>query len=305
MANSCAIGVDIGGTNTKVGLVDLKCGEILEQVIAPTINDDADRFLSGLGASCRRLAESDKIDLDRISGIGIGVPGYVEEGVVDSTWGFLTFMEDYPLVRLVNDRLSLPCRIDNDARVTALGEQRYGAARGKRRAIALTLGTGVGFGMVVDGRFVNENPVEHMAGHVTVRDSGERCYCGRTGCLETLVSATGLVSTMEKQHPSSRRREPWSAEAIFAARDTGDALAGELIDQFLSDLAAGLDNYLFLYAPDVIVLGGGLANGLAPHLNALRDRVSAAPFKSYSVEILLSELKERSGILGSAALFAV
>ena len=202
-------------------------------------------------------------------------------------------------------RLSLPCRIDNDARVVALGEQRYGAARGKRRAIALTLGTGVGFGMVVDGRFTSANPVEHMAGHVTVRDSGERCYCGRFGCLETLASATGLVRAMEKKDLFGRGKKPWSPEAIFAAQDAGDALAGEVVDQFLSDLAAGLDNYLFLYAPDVIVLGGGLTNGLTPHLGTLRDQISAAPFKSYRVEIVLSELKERSGILGSAALFAV
>lgn len=310
MDHQYAIGVDIGGTRTKAGLVDLDHGTILDTEIAPTIKDDSDRFLDSLETTCRRLLAKACIDSGQLAGIGIGVPGYVVQGIVDSTWGFLTFMEDYPLAQRVEERLSMPCRVDNDARTVALGEAHYGAAVGGHRSITLTLGTGVGFGMVIDGAFSRDTPGDHMAGHITIRSTEERCYCGHSGCLEMLVSASGLVSAMnhkvqQEGTASAADKVCWTAEKILAAAVQEHALATEVVEQFLRDLATGINNYIFLFAPDVIVLGGGLAMGLEPYLSRLEREVFAAPYKSYSSKLVLATLKEYGGILGSAGLFAL
>lgn len=293
-----AVGVDIGGTRTKSGLVDLLNGTVVGIEVAPTETDDADRFLASLRDSCNRLLQKAGVHYADAAGIGIGVPGFTRGGVVESTWGFLTFMEEYPLERAVEDALPLLCRIDNDARLVALGEALYGAAKGAGRSITLTLGTGVGFGLVADGAFATEAPIDHMAGHIAVRSDGRQCYCGRRGCLESLVSATGLRAAM-----SDSTGRAWATEEIFAAAASGDDTATAVVDQFLDDLSSGLNSFIWVHAPDIVVLAGGVSLALASYLPRLQRSLVAAPFRACHPELRLSRLQEEAGILGSAALF--
>jgi glucokinase len=290
-----AIGVDVGGTRTKLGVVDVATGKVLELAVAPTITDDAARFLDAIASAARRWATRLPIAV-----LGIGVPGYVEAGVVDTTFGFLPFMDagGFDVGRALADRTGLRVRVDNDARLMALGEARFGAGRGARRVLGLTLGTGLGCGVVVDGAFREEHPREHMAGHVPVAHAAasSRCACGRAGCLESLVNAAALVSLGREQGLDAR-----DARDVLGA---DDPRAHRAVAAYLDRLAVGLDAFAQVLAPDRIVIGGGVALGLRPHLAALTKACVARPFRCFRLDVRLAELGDAAAVIGAAALAA-
>lgn len=173
------IGVDIGGTRTKSGLVNINTGEVLFNIVQPTEKKDGAIFLKQIGSVINQFKELAAKSGEKISGIGIGIPGFIEEnGVVTTTYGFLEFMENYPGKNIIEKEFLLPCLIDNDARIVSLGEALYGKGKGFKRVLTLTLGTGVGFGFVVNGRFTEPQPLAHMGGHIKITEEGTECYCG-------------------------------------------------------------------------------------------------------------------------------
>lgn len=300
-----AIGIDIGGTRTKIGLVDLGAGLVLETIIQATETRDVSRFEQAIGEAIQTLKiKASDLQAD-VLGIGIGVSSFVHaDGLVDSTYGFIDFMEDYPLAQIIQTQHALPCRIDNDARLVALGEALYGRGSGLERVLVLTLGTGLGLGFVIKQKLDGKLPFAHMAGHLSVVQNGVKCYCGKTGCLESLVSATGILAAAERSNwPAQNPGLPFTVESIFQASAAGNNGARELIDAFIEQLKTGISNYINLYAPDVIVLGGGVAKGLVSYLPRLLDEDLLGPYKGYQTSITISELEEQAGILGAAALF--
>lgn len=300
-----AIGIDIGGTRTKLGLVDLDKGEVLEMLISPTETKNSDQFLKIIGLGIDQLKAVAIKEKSPILGVGFGVTGFVfENGVVDSTYGFLEFMEDYPLSEYIQNYSSLACRADNDARVVALGEAIYGMGKGKNRVLVLTLGTGLGLGFVDNGKFETKLPFAHMGGHLRVTNSDIKCYCGKTGCLESLVSATAILASAkrmgwEAKYPNLELNVP----TIFKEEQNGNEEAKQIVGEFLNHLKIGISNYINLFAPEMIIIGGGVSKGMEPYLEELKQLDFLGPFKNYKVTIALSELDEYSGILGSAALF--
>jgi len=302
-----AIGIDIGGTRTKVGLVDLEEGSVIDLSLTPTEKNDARLFLTNLHNQYLALAEKSCIEPVQIAGIGIGAPGFVyEDGSVDSTYGFLPFMDKhYHLKEELEHEFKLPCCVDNDARVVALGESLFGSGNGYKRVLVLTLGTGLGLGFIANGRFETKLPYAHMGGHMTIATTGFLCYCGKQGCLESLVSATGIIdsavrSGWEEKNPGMAL----TVESVFKAEQEGNLLAIQIISEFLGYLKTGIDNYINIYAPEIIVIGGGVSKGMKPYLEQLRE-IQFIPFTNYKVKIELSELDENSGILGSAALLSL
>ena len=300
-----AIGIDIGGTRTKIGLVDVTAGKVLETMISPTETIDSDKFLKNIELAVDRLKQKALGLNSEIYGIGFGIPGFVfENGVVDSTYGFLGFMEDYPLKELVESQFTLPCRSDNDARVVALGEALYGRGKGHNRVLVLTLGTGLGLGFVANGRFETNLPFAHMGGHMSICHTEFQCYCGKQGCLESLVSATGIVDSARRMEWEVKNPElALNVETIFKAEQEGNTDATKIVSEFLTHLKTGIHNYINIFAPNIIVIGGGVSKGMNPYLEQLSDVEFLKPYKSYQFEIALSELDEHSGILGAAALF--
>ncbi len=240
-------------------------------------------------------------------GVGIGVPGFTfANGVVDSTYGFLEFMEDYHLADFIEQQHDLPCLLDNDARVVALGEAVYGRGKGYNRVLVLTLGTGLGLGFTINGKLDGSLPFAHMGGHMTItsKDTDTVCYCGKTGCLESLVSASGIQRMANQCGWAEKYPDlPLTPEVIFAQKQIGNPDASAIVQAYVKYLGIGIGNYVNLYAPDLIVLGGGVAKGLANELSSLHNATFLAPFKAYTTAIALSELEEQAGILGSAALF--
>ncbi len=300
-----AVGIDIGGTRTKIGLVDLQEGKVTQRKIIPTETKNSILFLRGIFDAVNGFKDVADSKNSKIIGIGFGVPSFVfEGGVVDSTYGFLDFMEDYPLKNIIENELKLPCLLDNDARVVALGEALYGAGKGYNRVLVLTLGTGLGLGFTVNGKLNEPLPYGHMAGHISIIQNDVLCYCGKTGCLEALVSATGLCLAAERlQCKFDETNETLTAEKIFKARINHHPKAVLLVDEYLHFLKTGIDNYVNIYAPDIVVLGGGVAKGLANDLDKLHNPDLLYPYKSYRTVLAISELQEEAGILGSAALF--
>lgn len=300
-----AIGIDIGGTRTKFGLIDLEKGEVLEMLISKTETKDSNKFLEIINSSIDQLKTFAQKEQSTILGVGFGVTGFVfDDGMIDSTYGFLEFMEDYPLSEYIQKCSSLPCRADNDARVVALGETLYGIGRGQNRVLVLTLGTGLGLGFIANGKFETSLPYAHMGGHIRVGHTDFKCYCGKEGCLEALVSATGIVDSAkrlgwEQKYPNVEL----NVQNIFKAEQEGNKDAKQIVTEFLSYLKIGIDNYINLFAPDLIIIGGGVSKGMKPYLDKLTQIDFLPPYKSYQVKIALSELDEHSGILGSAALF--
>lgn len=303
--NPLAIGIDIGGTNTKAGLVDLTTGEVKTFMMHPTETKDESVFFSGLSGMIRHLQSQLNPREGGISGIGIGVSSFVSrKGLVDSTYGFQEFMEDYPLASKIEEGFGIPCRVDNDARVVALGEALYGAGRNYDRVLVLTLGTGLGIGFVAGKKFESEVPYGHMSGHISVGDSDVVCYCGKRACLESLVSATGIINqAVLSGWTGSDGKSANDVSAIFRAGEEGDPLAASIVNGFIRALRTGIDNYINIFAPDLIILGGGVAKGMGRYLPQLLNTDTLKPYKSYQVAILQSTLSDQSGVLGSAALF--
>ncbi|MDR6562121.1 MULTISPECIES: ROK family protein [unclassified Arcicella] len=303
--NKLAIGIDIGGTRTKIGLVDLALGQVIETTIFPTETKDATRFEQMLAEGIDRFkSRASEINV-QLLGIGIGVSSFVfDDGTVDSTYGFIDFMEDYPLVKIIEENHLLPCRIDNDARLVALGEAVFGKGKGFERVLVLTLGTGLGLGFTVNGKLDGKLPYAHMGGHISIIQNDIPCYCGKIGCLESLVSATGIMETAKRLNWHQKYpNEDFTVESIFKASRADNIEAKLIVDNFLCYLKTGLSNYINLYAPDTIILGGGVAKGLKPYLTFLQNEILLGPYKKYKASIEISELEEHSGILGSAALF--
>jgi glucokinase len=303
------LGIDIGGTQTKMGLVDLETGAVVDYLVYATEKHEASLFLNNLYLQYNLLLQKTKVSPAKVLGLGIGVPGFVNDfGVVESTFGFLSFMEDYPLQSLLQEKFQFECKVDNDARVVGLGESFFGSGKDYKRVLTLTLGTGVGFSWVVDGKFIGNMAFDHMAGHITIHPDGPACYCGKKGCAESLVSATALVKNvlrnMEKGNDSILMKygDQLNTIEVLKAFNLGDGLAVKVVNEYVNSLKTCIDNFIYLYAPDVIVLAGGLGQGLSQFIPSLQQQNIIPPFKDYLLQVKTTSLGAEAGIIGAALL---
>lgn len=295
-----AFGIDIGGTRTKIGLVELETGQVCGRRVFPTEQTE-ERFLLEIKRQAEEITKLRRgID---ITGIGAAVSGYVhkESGKIDGISGsFISFFPSYPIKSKLSELFNLPCRVENDATAACWGEALYGAGKSFERVLMLTLGTGIGIGFIADKKISWRNSLLHRAGHIKVgcrTVSGYECYCGIEGCLESICSGKALEERAEAVY-----RRPMTAESLFEQVKT-DLKAEKLVKEYLESLSVGLNQYIYLYAPDVIVLGGGVAKALGIYIREIRDRTTAKVYQDYLVDIAVSKLEENAGILGSAALF--
>ena len=314
MANKYYIGIDLGGTFIKGGIVN-ENGEILISDKTPTEVEKGDK---GVAANIARLAKDllskQGIDLSEVEGLGIGSPGMIDsaEGnvVYANNLGWENFRICDELSRLLG---GIKVKIGNDANVAALGEVKFGAARNYNSAIMITLGTGVGGGIVIDGKLVEGNKgAGAELGHIVIVKGGEQCSCGRRGCFEAYSSATALIRDTKRAmeaHPDSKMWEIGTTSAVdgktvfdYAPTDT---YAKEVLDSYIEHLACGLVNYANIFRPEVILLGGGVCaqgDNLIKPLQKIFDKEIYAGDKGPRVPILVAELENRAGLLGAAAL---
>lgn len=314
MSKPYVLGIDIGGTNTVFGIVDARGVVIASASIKTAKHSNINDYINELYTEAMRLLEANDA-IDKVHGIGIGAPnanyftGVIEDGVN------LPWPTPIPLAQLVSDKFGIPVAITNDANAATIGEMTYGAARGLKDFIMITLGTGVGSGIVINGQLVyGHDGFAGELGHVIVkRNNGRLCGCGRTGCLEAYCSATGVARTARefleiRTEPSLLRNIPIeeiTSKDVYDAAIAGDKLAKDIFEYTGTILGEAFADFTVFSSPEAIILFGGLAKSGDLLMKPLKNAMEKNMMKIFKgkVRILLSELKEAdAAVLGASAL---
>jgi len=308
------IGVDLGGTNIAVGIVN-ENWEIIHKDSVKTNIKDNDAMIKDMADLCKKVCRDAGVSLSEIKSVGIGIPG-----VIDPKNGMVIYsnnikFEHYPIVSEFKKYIEKDVYISNDANVAALGEVKAGGAKGFESAVIVTLGTGVGGGIVADGKILEGyNGISCEIGHIVIEVDGEECTCGRKGCWEAYSSATALIRdtkrAMEKNPDSlltkiAKESGKVSAKTAFDAYKKGDKVAEEVVTRYIKYLAEGVANICNFLGPQVVLLGGGVSHEGDTLLEPLKKEVSKRTYGNKFIkhaEIKRAVLGNDAGIIGAAAL---
>ena len=315
MDSTFVVGIDVGGQTSKLGVVDTEGNVLAQTVIRTDTYTEVEPYIAELAEAVKKIIAEAGVE-GKVKGIGVGAPngnyytGTIE-GAVNLTWGGDGVVE---FAKLLSEAVGgLPVALTNDASAAAVGEMNYGAARGMKDFIMITLGTGVGSGIVIGGNVVyGHDGFAGELGHVCVeRTDGRQCNCGKKGCLETYASATGVARTayewLEKTDEPSvlRNLDKIASKDVYEAAKAGDSLALRIFDFTGEILGRTFADFIAFSSPEAIVLFGGLARAkeflLEPIEKAMNENV--LPLWRNKVKIVFSQLKESdAAILGASAL---
>ena len=313
MNSTFVVGIDVGGQTSKIGVVDARGTVLAQTVIRTDTYEEVAPFIAELAEAVKKVIKEAGVE-GSVKGIGVGAPnGNYYTGTIENApnlrWGRCRV----EFAKLLKEAIGLPVALTNDANAAAVGEMTYGAARGMKNFIMITLGTGVGSGIVINGEVVyGHDGFAGELGHTTaVRNNGRQCNCGRTGCLEAYCSAMGVARTAREwlelsDEPSVLRNlDSIASKDVFDAARDGDKLALKIFEFTGKILGRSFADFIAFSAPEAIVLFGGLARAkeflLPPMEQAMNDNVLAL-WKD-KVKIVFSQLKESdAAILGASAL---
>jgi len=315
MEKPYVIGVDLGGTNTVFGVVDARGNVVVNASIKTGTHNDIELYLNDLVTGLNMLIEQVG-GKEKIRGIGVGAPnGNYFNGSIEFAPN-LPWKGKIPLAQMIQDRIGIPVALTNDANAAALGEMTYGVARGMKNFIMITLGTGVGSGIVVDGRVVyGSDGFAGELGHVVIdhTEDGRKCGCGRKGCLETYCSATGVARTAREflaksEAPSPLRDidpEKITSFDVFQAAEKGDKIALDIFEYTGTLLGRTCADFATFNTPEAFVFFGGLAKAGEYLMEPLRRAYDQHVLKIFKVKakLLVSTLKgAEAAVLGASAL---
>ena len=309
------IGVDLGGTGIKAGVVS-ESGEILAKGSSPTGEGRSYReVIADIASLCKRVAQEASVPLSGVAAIGVGVPG-----IFDARTGMIPFCtnlgwHDVPFVDEMHRHIDLPVIVANDATVAGFAESIAGVSAGTASSVFITLGTGVGGGVVINGKpFSGAHGVGSEIGHMILQMDGEMCTCGNRGCFERYASATAIIREARKaaaSHPESLMLARCNGDvanmtakiAIDCAKE-GDPTAQEVFSWYVKGLAHGIVSIINMFDPEVIVLGGGVSLAGEFLLDAVREAVKPLVFYKTMpyARIELARLSADAGIIGAALL---
>lgn len=314
------LGIDLGGTNIAAGIVgdDYK---IIKKGSVPTLaSRDGEEIIKDMASLCKRLISECGITVDDIEYAGIATPGTAnsETGVV--VYANNLPFRNFPIAKLLKKHLGVKkVLIENDANAAAKAEAVAGAAKGAKFSVMITLGTGLGGGIVLDGNvYSGFNFAGAELGHIVIEKDGRQCTCGRKGCWETYSSATGL-SNMTKEHIKKARAEGRTtliekmidgnldnvnARVAFSAMKQGDEVGKEIVDEYIGYLATGVANIINIFQPNILTIGGGVCNEKDYLLKPLTEAVFKETYMGGSerTEIKIAQLGNDAGIVGAAVL---
>lgn len=312
------IGIDLGGTNIAAGVLDQENKIIGKASVKTALPRPAEAIVASIGEVTFMAAKDAGIVMDDVDSIGIGTPGAVtDEGVVEfsSNLGFY----DTPLRKMVEDCISKPAYIANDANCAALGEQIAGSGSGVENFIAVTLGTGIGGGIILDGKMLTGiNGAAGEIGHMVIEMSGEDCQCGRVGCFEQYASASALIRETIDALIRDRKKSSYMWKLIgdnllnvtgmtpFEAARKGDELANLIINNYIDYLGTGIANLVNIFQPEIICIGGGISREGDFLIVPLTDRVNALRYTKNAkkqTKICAAALGNDAGIIGAALLY--
>lgn len=308
-----SIGVDIGGTTIKIGVVEN--GKITAKTVIAT-EKDADSVIKTLSAALEKIMTENGLTAENICGIGIGCPGSVtaKTGVVEFS-GNLGW-DKVELVKGLKNRINTDYRLTNDANAAAYGEAVYGAAKGYSDVIMFTLGTGVGGGIIIGGKLYEGNDSKGgEVGHTLLVMGGEECTCGRKGCIEAYISASALIRDTKRAMLKDTESRMWeyvnndvnavNGRTAFAMAKEGDATALQVVNDYITYLSESIMDYCNIFRPEAFVLGGGIC-GEGKYLTDKIEKYCEERYYGFKgtpkVKILTATLGNDAGIIGAAAL---
>ena len=316
MSEKWLVGVDIGGTTTKIAFIQ-DHGEIVEKWEIPTDNENQGKYITNnISNSIKQKLVEHQMDLNHLKGVGVGAPGpaNIETGMIENTPN-LAWHDHYPLRELLEKDLELPVIINNDANCAALGEMWKGAGEGAKDLVCITLGTGVGGGVIANGEVVQGiRGAAGEIGHITsIPKGGAPCNCGKRGCLETIASATGIVRlAMERINNQYNRRSALAilyretgritAENVVDLAKVGDKIAQDVLNDVSFHLGFALANIANTLNPHKLIIGGGVSKAGNMLLKPLKDYVKKFSFPpvAASTELALAKLGNNAGVIGAA-----
>ncbi len=309
------IGIDLGGTNIKAGVVNENYEIISKATCKTNLPRPAEDICADMAKVSLEAVEKAGLTVDDIECIGIGTPGIANsaEGIIEysNNLGF----DNVPVVELMRKHIDKPVYVENDANAAAYGEFVAGAAKGANNAVAITLGTGVGGGIIINGKiYSGSNFAGAEIGHMVIEVDGPQCTCGRKGCFEVFSSATGLIRMTKEAMEADKQSLMWemskeddhiSARLAFNAMRAGDKSATEVVNKYIKYLAAGITNTINIFQPDILCIGGGVCNEGDPLLVPMKELVAKEVYTRASkknTQIVIASLGNDAGIIGAAFL---
>lgn len=310
------IGIDLGGTNIVAGVVDENYKIISKASTKTNLPRPEKEIAADMARVSVQAVKEAGLDMNQIEWVGIGTPGIAnsEKGIIEYSCN-LGF-DNTPMVDYIKEYIDKPVFIENDANAAAYGEYVTGAAKGAKNAVCITLGTGVGGGIIIDGRiYSGSNFAGAEIGHTVIEVDGPECACGRRGCFEVFSSATGLIRMTKEAMDNDKdtlmhkitaeRNGKVTARTSFDAMRMGDKTAKAVVDKFIKYLAAGITNTINIFQPDILCIGGGVCNEGDPLLLPVRALVKKEVYTRNSpknTEIVIAKLGNDAGIIGAAFL---
>lgn len=312
------LGIDLGGTNIAVGLVDENLEIVLKDSVKTLTSRPTSEIIDDMASLCKSLVERAGITFDEVEYLGVAAPGSIDpvNGIV--RYSNNVKMSNYPLADELRSRLPIrKVYLENDANAAALGEAKAGAGKGYSNLVMITLGTGVGGGIVIDGKLYSGfNHCGAELGHTVIEVDGRLCSCGRKGCFEAYSSATGLVNMTKEKMTEDKNSLMWklvnnnlekvNGRTAFDAAKKGDESGLAVVNMYIKYLACGLTNLVNIFQPEVLCIGGGVCGEgdylLKPLVEIVRKSEYGAENQTNFSQIKIAELGNNAGIIGAAAL---
>lgn len=308
------VGIDIGGMTVKGVLAD-GCGKVFsEGVIATDSDRGAEAMSANIVTLIERLISEGKVDRSEIVGVGVGCPGVIDSGNGTVVFAGNLNLKNYKLAEVISERTGLAVKITNDANAATLGEAKFGAGNRYKNSILVTLGTGVGGGVIIDGKlFEGGKSAGTEIGHMVIVENGLKCTCGRRGCLERYASASALMEQTREAMSGDPDSKMWGRYSLTTVTGKtpfeycdGDQTAKRVVDTYIRHLACGIISLANIFRPEVIMLGGGVSEQgerLTAPLQKLLDEEIIGGIDYAPVKVVKATLGSRAGAFGAAALF--
>ena len=308
------VGIDIGGMTVKGVLTD-GCGKVFsEGVIATDSDRGAEAMSANIVTLIERLISEGKVDRSEIVGVGVGCPGVIDSGNGTVVFAGNLNLKNYQLAKVISERTGLAVKITNDANAATLGEAKFGAGNRYKNSILVTLGTGVGGGIIIDGKlFEGGKSAGTEIGHMVIVENGLKCTCGRRGCLERYASASALMEQTREAMEGDPDSKMWGKYSLATVTGKtpfeycdGDQTAKRVVDTYIRHLACGIISLANIFRPEVIMLGGGVSEQgerLTDPLQKILDGEIIGGIDYAPVKVVKATLGSRAGAFGAAALF--
>lgn len=310
------VGVDLGGTNIAVGVVDEKYNIVGKGKVKTNAPRPAEEIFADIKKAIDLAVEDAGITMNEVESVGVGTPGSVNQDTGMIEFSNNLAFNNVPAKKMLEELTGKPCYFENDANAAALGEAYAGAGHGAKNFVAVTLGTGVGSGIIVDGKVVSGiNFAGGEMGHTVIVVDGKQCNCGRKGCWEQYASATALISQTKEKMTECPDSKMWelcggdinkvSGRTAFNAMYEGDKAGKEVVDKYITYVSVGITNIVNTFQPEIVCVGGGISNEGDNLLDPIRKFVAGERYSKYAnkqTEICKAVLGNDAGIIGAALL---